>query len=292
MAADGGADGALARRRARWCGSDGCLLRRLLARRRTRAASARAAPAARSDGRTSSCGAVAAAALRRACATRRSARVLRALRRAALRAAAQLRYDAVCAKRGGARTTAMGLDPDLPRVRRLRPRGPSSAARNAARGLLPLDGPAALLPPGTSRASAPTTSVLPHSRASSAASPPRTPPRPTASPRAAPSSRARAAEFLACRRRQAVTASTRLDRRRQQDMRALRESRRGRHLRAFWRGLVSLLPGPPAPEPFCRRRAATAGTSAGPDWELRAKSRARSGDVVSARLWGGFTRRD
>ena len=91
-----------------------------------------------------------------------------------------------------------------------------------------------------------------------------------------------AAEFLAeCERQEAADREHGPRRRRRrggesrEQLRLERESRRGRHLRAFWRSLVSLLPGP------LRRPLAAAARDLppGPLSRVRARARKERGEV-------------
>ena len=162
-------------------------------------------------------------------------------------------HDAVCAKRGGARAASMGLDPDLPTKCAVCGRRPEIRCAQCGEVYCLWMGQPRCFRQRHVKGKRADHEYVPYTlleglerrvAAEDAAEADRVAARRAEQQRAA-------AEFLAeCERQEAAdrehaalvdAAAEELLR---EQLRLERESRRGRHLRAFWRGLVSLLPGP------------------------------------------------
>ena len=162
-------------------------------------------------------------------------------------------HDAVCAKRGGARAASMGLDPDLPTKCAVCGRRPEIRCAQCGEVYCLWMGQPRCFRQRHVKGKRADHEYVPYTllegldrrvAAEDAAEAERVAARRAEQQRAA-------AEFLAeCERQEAAdrehaalvdAAAEELLR---EQLRLERESRRGRHLRAFWRGLVSLLPGP------------------------------------------------
>ena len=161
-------------------------------------------------------------------------------------------HDAVCAKRGGARAASMGLDPDLPTKCAVCGRRPEIRCAQCGEVYCLWMGQPRCFRQRHVKGKRADHEHVPYTlleglerrvAAEDAAETDRIAARRAEQQRAA-------AEFLAeCERQEAadrehaVLVDAAADELLREQLRLERESRRGRHLRAFWRGLVSLLPG-------------------------------------------------